>query len=690
MNVPFRARRPLAAPLALSLLSSALALHAHAQSHESPDEIVVTGVLRDRAPGEIAQSVTVVRGEELERIRAGNLGETLANQLGVSSSYFGAGASRPIIRGLAGARVQTLEDGLDSMDAATVSDDHAVTIEPLAADQIEIFRGPTTLLYGSGAVGGVVNTVTTRIPMSVPEDGFEGAFEVRGDSVADTRGAAVRLDGGGGKFAWHLDAGRRDSDDYEIPGYAHSDVDPATADEDEVYGVLENSAAESESAAFGASWIGDNGFFGVGINTFDSLYGIPGHSHEHEHEEGEEGEEEHGHEEEAVSIDLERRRFDVRGGFEGLAGPIEGVNLRLGVTDYEHVELEGEEVGTRFTNDATELRVELLHRAIGRWSGALGVQLGDREFAAVGEEAFVPPVDSRSLGVFVVEDLELDTWQLSFGGRLESLEHEPTNALAGFDDTATSLSFGSVRPFGDGYSFAATVSLSERLPVAEELYSDGPHLATGAVQVGDATLGKETAQHVDVGLRGNVGGGITWSVTAFQTQYDDFIYLADTGAEDAESELPIFAYAQGDADFTGLEAELFVPLLADGGHEFDMRLFTDYVRGELATGEALPRLPPLRYGARFEYHNDRLLVGLEATRYDDQDDIAPFEEETAGYMLVNADVRWRFATDTGPGLELFVNASNLGDEEARKHTSFVKDIAPLPGRNYALGIRSRF
>src|SRR5688572_22633734 len=225
MAISFRVRRSAAAPLALALFSSALASLAHAQSHESPEEIIVTGMPRDRAAGELPQSITVVGGDELERIRASNLGETLANQLGVSSSYFGAGASRPIIRGLAGARVQMLEDGIDTMDAATVSDDHAVTVEPLAADQIEIFRGPTTLLYGSGAIGGVVNTVTTRIPSAPTVDGIEGAFEVRGDTVSSARGAAVRLDGGGARLAWHFDAGRRDSDDYEIPGFAHADVD---------------------------------------------------------------------------------------------------------------------------------------------------------------------------------------------------------------------------------------------------------------------------------------------------------------------------------------------------------------------------------------------------------------------------------------------------------------------------------
>jgi iron complex outermembrane receptor protein len=567
--------------------------------------------------------------------------------------------------------VQTLEDGIDSMDASTVSDDHAVTVEPLAADQIEIFRGPTTLLYGSGAVGGVINTVTTRIPSRMPADGFTGAVELRGDTVADATGLAARLDGGGAKFAWHFDAGTRDSDDYEIPGYARAGVDPATADPDEPFGVLPNSAAESDSAAFGASWLTGDGFLGIGFNTFDTLYGIPGE------------------EEEAVRIDLSQDRLELRGGWNGMDGAIEGVDVKLAVNDYEHVELEGDEVGTQFTNDATELRVELLHRAAGRWSGAFGVQLGDREFAAVGEEAFVPPVDSNTLGVFLVEDVDLEAWQLSLGGRVESVEHTPSNGLPVFDEQATSFSFGGVRSFGDGYAFVVSAALSERLPVAEELYSDGPHLATGAIQIGDPNLQVETAQHLDVGIRGEADQ-LRWSLTAFSTQYDDFIYLADTGVVDPVDDLPIFAYTQADADFTGVEAEILLPLVSREANQFDMRLFADYVEGELASGESLPRMPPLRYGTRFEYHSERWLVGVEATRYDDQDEIAPFETETPGYTMTNADVRWRLVGATGMELELFANASNLGDEEARKHTSFVKDVAPLPGRNYAVGIRSRF
>jgi iron complex outermembrane recepter protein len=676
MNTAFRVRRLASPPLALTLLGSALALpaagqEAQAQTHESVDEIVVTGVLRDRAAVEIAQSVTVVGGDELDRIRASNLGETLSNQLGVSSSYFGAGASRPIIRGLAGARVQMLEDGIDSMDAATVSDDHAVTIEPLAADQIEIFRGPTTLLFGSGAIGGVINTVTTRIPSRAPEEGFEGAVELRGDSVADNRGAAVRLDGGSSKFAWHFDAGTRDSDDYEIPGYASAAVDSANPGPNDAFGVVVNSGAETDAGAFGASWLGDNGFLGVGINTFDALYGIPGE------------------EEEAVRIDLDQRRVDVRGGWQGLEGAIEGVNLQLGINDYEHVELEGAEIGTQFTNDGTELRLELLHRSAGRWSGAFGAQIGEREFAAVGEEAFVPPVDTSTLGVFIVEQIELEAWQLELGGRLDSLEHTPTGGLPTYDEDGTSVSLGAVRSFGDGYSFAASLSLADRIPVAEELYSDGPHLATGAVQIGDPTLDKETAQHLDLGIRGKAGA-VNWGVTVFDTQYDKFIYLADSGTVDPVGDLPMFVYTQADAKFQGVEAEVSFRLMEEGQNGIDVRLFTDYVKGELTSGENVPRLPPLRYGGRLQFHSERFLAGLEATRYDEQDDIAPFETVTDGYTLTNADFRWRIGVGSDGELELFANATNLGDELARKHTSFVKDIAPLPGRNYAIGIRSRF
>jgi iron complex outermembrane receptor protein len=668
--------RRLAAPLVLSPLGLAFDTPLDAQESGQLDEIVVTGVPRDRAAGELAQSVTVVGGEELERVRASTLGETLAGQLGVSSSGFAAGVSRPVIRGLAGARVQMLEDGIATMDAATVGDDHAVTVEPLAAEQIEIFRGPTTLLYGSGAVGGVVNTVTARVPSRVPGAGLTGAAELSGDTAARAHAAAVRLDGGRSRLAWHFDAGRRDADDYEIPGFAHTGVADATG---EAHGVLPNSAAESESAAFGASWLAENGFVGVGLRAFDTLYGVPGHHHEDEGLEEAEA---------PVRIDLEQRRLDLLGGVRGLSRAIPEINVQAGFNDYRHVELEGDAAGTRLTNDAAELRIELLHAAAGRWSGAFGAQLSERELAAIGEEAFVPSVDSRSRGLFVVEDVDLEPWQLSLGGRVETVEHRPANGLPAFDGTASSVSFGAVRPFA-GYELVATLASAERVPAAEELYSNGAHLAAGIVQVGNVSLTEETARHLDVGVRGT-SGSLEWSVTLFRTRYDGFIYLADTGARDPVTDLPVFAFAQAGADFAGAEAELFVPLVSHGARRFGARFFADYVRGELDGGEPLPRMPPLRVGTRFEYRNERLLAGVGAVRYAAQDHVAPFETETAGYTMVDADLRWRFAGSSGTELELYVNARNLGDEEARRHTSFVKDLAPLPGRNYAFGVRARF
>jgi iron complex outermembrane receptor protein len=379
---------------------------------------------------------------------------------------------------------------------------------------------------------------------------------------------------------------------------------------------------------------------------------------------------------------------DLKGGWSGLRGAIETVNLRFGINDYEHVELEGDEIGTRFTNDSYEGRLELVHAPVGLWTGEFGVQLGEREFSAIGEEAFVPPVDTTTYGVFLIEQLELDLWSLSLGARYETQEHAPTGAAA-FDDSAVSFSAAAVREIDGGYSFAVNLASAERLPVAEELFADGPHLASGVIEIGDPTLGTETSRHLDIGLR-KTAGDLTWSVTAFATDYEDFIFLRDTGTVDPNEELPVFAFDQQGAQFSGLEAEVFTPIANVGPGEFDLRIFADYVSAELDNGDDVPRIPPLRYGARLSYHTDRIAVGLEAMKYEEQDDVAPFEETTAGYTLVSADLDWAIPTRGGTDLSLFVRAANLLDKEARRHTSLVKDIAPLPGRNFSIGVRARF
>jgi iron complex outermembrane receptor protein len=655
---------------------------AHAQ-HEI-EEIRVVATPLEQSVAEIAQSVTVIGGDDLRRAQSTNLGETLAGQLGVSASSFGAGASRPIIRGLAGARVKMMEDGIDSLDVSTVSVDHAVSVDPLVAEQIEIFRGPTTLLYGSGAVGGIVNTVTNRIPESPPADGFDAGFELRGDTVADDRTGALRLDGGGDAFAWHVDALRRESGDYEIPGEAELHRPGEEEEEEHAFGVLENSAVETSSASFGGTWLGDDAFLGVAVSGFETLYGVPGHHHDEE--EPLPGEEE---EEEQVRVDLDQRRFDVKGGWTRPSAALEAINLRIGVNDYEHRELEGARIGTLFENQAYEGRLEFLHAPWGEWDGAFGVQFGEREFSAIGEEAFIPPVDTTTLGLFMLEERDFDDWTLSVGGRLDNQEHRPSDGSPDVSDTAASFSLAAIRRLADDYALALHLAVAERLPVAEELYANGPHLASQTFEVGNPALGTETSRHIDIGLRKSAGT-LTWSVTAFYTTFADFIFLRDTGENDLESELPIFEYAQDGAEIMGLEAEIFAPIAQLGSGELDLRLYADTVGGELDSGENLPRLPPRRIGARLQYHDERLILGLESAWYDDQGDTAPFEEPTPGYTMVNADLSWTLPRSSGPEISLFLKGTNLLDEDARRHTSLVKDFAPLPGRNFVAGLRATF
>jgi iron complex outermembrane receptor protein len=652
---------------------SAPAALAQTQTPGPMEEIQVIGTPHRASPSELAQSVTVLRDAALARAQGATLGETLAAELGVSASSFGAGASRPVIRGLAGARVRTLQDGIDSLDVSTVSDDHAVSVDPLVAEQIEIFRGPTTLLYGSGAVGGIVNTVTRRIPDYAPDSGFEGAIQLSGDTAADARSGAVRLDGGGDAMAWHIDALRRDSDDYDIPGYAEAVPD----DPSEPQGRLENSATETTSYSVGGSWLGADSFLGLALSGFDSRYGVPGHAHEE------------GSGEAPVNIDMNQRRVDLRGGWMGLEGFIESVNLRFGVNDYEHTEFEGDEAGTVFGNQAYEARIELMHAPRGQWVGTFGVQLGDREFSAVGEEAYIPPVDTQQLGVFILEGREFGAWDVSLGGRVESVEHTPSGAAARVSDTATSVSFSGVRQLGRDYALALHTAIAQRAPVAEELFAFGPHLASQTFEVGSTDIGVETSRHVDIGLRKTMGD-LTWSLTAFLTDFADFIYLRDSGTSDPDSGLAIFEYAQQDAKFTGIEAELFVPLVRAGRGELDLRLLTDYVEGELDSGESLPRLPPLRYGARLQYHNSRLIAGIEATQNARQDKIAAFETVTDAYTMMNVDLDWLIAQSNGRALRMLLRGSNLLDEDARRSTSLLKDVAPLPGRNFSVSLRASF
>ena len=729
MSSPAPIPRRLASALALALCTlPALAAQddpRHAEIKDL-DEVMVRATPLPQTAESLTRPVEVLAGSRLDEVRAATLGETVNRLPGVQSSYFGPGVGRPIIRGLDGARVQVLSDGLAAGDVSTVSVDHAVSIEPFLADQVEVLKGPSTLLYGSGAIGGAVNVVEGRIPEQATATPLQGRAELRAASGNDERTGMLRLDGtsSSGNLVFHVDALHRETGDYDIPGHAgieapHDDDDGDDHDAD-ADGTLANSAMRTDSAAFGLSWIGERGFLGVGSSLYNSRYGVPGHAHdEHGHgdEDEDHGEEDHGDEdghEDAVHIVMDQRRHELRAGLDAL-GAFDTLRVKLANTSYTHTEYEGQVVGTVFDNDSTELRAELVHRDWAGWDGAFGLQGSRRDFRAVGDEAFVPDSRSRDVGLFWIGRRTFDTLDLEIGARHDRNRIEVDAATAigpSRDFDATSLSAAARWHFGEDLHLSFGLDRAQRSPTAEELYSSGLHVATRSHEFGNPQLRHETANRVELGLHWH-RGPLTLGASLYALDYRDFIYLADTGIEDGGVTARL--WNQADSRFTGGELDLRWTVLDNDSGRWTLRGFGDVVRGRL-TGEGtqevafavphgdhahhytaelplsgdLPRIAPWRAGAELRWEGGAWRAGLGAIRHARQDRVAAHETATPGYTLVNANLAWHHDTASGQALELFVDGTNLLDEEARPHTSFLKDLAPLPGRSVAAGVRLFF
>jgi len=716
---------------------AAAALAGQISAEEEPEVIEEVVVLAHPLAEEgLAQASDVLGADELERKAVDNIGATVGNEPGIHNSSYGAGAGRPVIHGLGGARVRVMEEQIDTLDVSVSSGDHAVTVDPFVAERVEILKGSATLLYGSGAIGGVVDVHTGRIPDEVPER-IRGTLDLRGTDNGNGSNGAFRLDGGGGNVAWHVDAFAREADDYDIPGFAesaalhaleeeeehheedeHGDHDhdhdhdedeheDEHGDEEEVHGHLPGSGVEVRGGSVGFSVVGDRGFAGLAVSGIDSEYGIPGHSHaHHEHgheEEGHHDDEEHGddheehadhHEDEALHEDeappvvvLEQTRVDIEAGLADPFDGFEGVNLRLGINDYEHVENEAGEVGTAFSNKAWEARAELTHRPFGGWGGAFGIQLGDREFSVVGEEAFTPPVDTSSFGLFWVGERSLGRLGLEAGLRYDRVEHVPADGR-GRDFGGASASLGLIVPLGEGWEGTLLADYSSRAPVGEELFSDSPHPGTGVFEIGDPGLDREQARNLAATLtRG--GDGRSLRGTFYYTNFADFIYQAATGEE--RDGFDVRRYSQANATFTGFEVEGRVTVAEWGAGRLEVGAFFDMVSPKLdvSGNDNLPLIPPDRLGVSLEFTGNRLRANVDYVRASEQDDVAEFELPSDSYDDLRARIAWRLR----PGdmtVDLFVAGRNLTDDEQRLHTSVVKDLAPQPGRMIEAGMRMRF
>ncbi len=625
-----------------------------------------------------AQSVSVLSGADLDEQARNSLGDTLAQQPGVTSSSFGPGAGRPIIRGLGGDRVRILENGVSTQDVSSVSPDHPTTIESSLVDKIEVVRGPAALLYGTSAIGGVVNTFDRRIAEKLPEKPISGTMEMRAESADKTRSGVFGLDAPAGPLVFHVDGFKRRSGDISIPGFARTEAlrDSESLDYSEPKGRLPSSDTDNSNLTLGSSYVFSKGFLGAAVSEYNTAYGVPN------------GEPD-------ISIDATRKRVDVRGGVRDFGDYIESAIVRAGLVNYDHTEFEGSETGTVFKQDSFDSRLDVTHKEIHSLRGTWGVQVQGTKFEAVGEEAFQPPTDTGVYSVFGLEELLVSddvTWQL--GGRLDWNDTSTTGFDPGaqddfnVDETTFSQSTGAVWDVSPDYALALSVAHTERAPTGQELFADGPHVATGAFEVGDPDLGIERSLGTDLTFR-KKEGTVRGFIGGFFNRYWDYISLNPTGAE--EDDLPVYTFQAINADFVGFESQVAYFLRDREGEELSFDIQPDYVRArDRDNDEYLPRIPPLRLQVGTTYYNkDICRVRLEAQHVFAQHKTADFETSTDAYTMLNLYVNKELPSIM-KNLEVFARGTNLLSEKARNHTSFIKDVAPLPGASAMVGLRIRF
>lgn len=691
---------------------------------------------------ESALPINVLSEDELKMKQAATLGETLKNEVGVHSSYYGPVASTPIIRGLDGPRVLITQNGLDVGDASRVGPDHVVATETSTATQIEVLRGPATLFYGSGAIGGVVNVVDNRVPTSSDD---QVDYLLQYNDVSNEQQASVNIQTGTENIAFHLDAFWRDSKDYKLAGEADIHDEGHEDDHEEEHGGnrLANSSSTASGATFGSSYLFEDGFIGFSYGFMDRKYGIPGHSHGEEHE-GEHSEDLASDHDEEVGVyaKMQQDRWQLLGEYNFEQQFISKVATKFSYSDYQHQEIESGMVGTTFTNKSTEARIDLFHENTAGWQGAWTVHYKSSDFKALGEEAFSPPAKSEMFAVAWLEEKHFGPVLLQLGARIEQVNIDADDSLIGFEDshqhelhaesshdehhetlvsfdkqsfTPVSASAGLVWNYQPGYNLGFSTALSQRAASSGELFSFGPHIGTNTFEVGamfdvhqdgdelhvelaEKSPSVETSLNFDVTLR-KFNGDFGYVISAFYNRIDDYYYQQNTGLffveehghadeHEDESGLPILVYQQDDVEMYGAEAEFVYQVSSS----FKTSLIADYIRARLVNedeNDNLPRIPPMRVGAIFNYQADKFDSELSVSHYFEQEDVAELETNTDSYTMVDANFNY-YINGVGDDLTVYVKAQNLTDEHARVHSSFLKEVAPLPGRNFSIGIRGSF
>ncbi|MFM1911226.1 MAG: hypothetical protein RJB18_617 [Pseudomonadota bacterium] len=663
---------------------------AESASIQAPS-VPITGNPLGAGSDELVVPVYVLSGRELSIKRESTLGETLTGTPGVSSSYFGPNASRPIIRGMDGDRIRIMQNGVGALDASSLSPDHAVAIDPLIAEQIEVIRGPATVLYGAGAVGGVVNVIDHRIPKE-PLNGVMGRGETRFGGADNERSGAAVIDVGNGMFAIHADVYTRKTDDLSISSSAQNKLIGAGKADHVNNGKLANSAAKSDGGAFGASLTFDKGHIGVSYSEFNNFYGTVA--------------------EPTVKADMKSKRWDFSSEAHHLDTFIERIKFRMAFTDYKHQEIDNGEVGTTFLNKGVETTLEAGHAKIGNLSGVVGLQTQNTRFSALGVDAFVPSTHTSSQGIYLYEELPIDRLKLSAGGRIDKTTvksagggvDDPNTHLPKFGNatskqfTPKNLSAGALFSIDDNWSIATNLTHTERAPTQNELFSNGAHVATNQYEIGNKNLTVEKANGLDVQIRWKTEKH-SFSLGGFFTKFDNFINTYNTGLYSDDygntnsTQNNTFSLAEAKtigvpAIFTGMEAQGKFRIY-EGLGDLDLNVRGDYVRAtNEITNTPLSRIAPMRIGTGLDYQLGDFASKIDVLHGFKQDRVATNELPTNGYTLVNATISYRLKTALN--LEAFAKARNLLDEDIRDHSSFLKEIAPMGGRSVLFGLRGEF
>lgn len=659
------------------------------QDHDQPtQEVVITGT-RARATADVLGGTAVLTAEELTRDLRPTIGETLASQPGVSATSFGPNASRPVLRGFTGDRARLLIDGIGSIDVSNTSADHAAIINPLTADRIEVLRGPSALLFSPSSIGGVVNVIDSRIPRRMAESPLHFDGIATYGSAADERAVSGVVDVPvAGKIVIHADGSYTKTGDLRSGGYvltpelraqAAASADPDIQALADLKGKIPNTAARTWDVAAGAAIVDDRGSLGFSVSRYDSLYGVPIRYSLDPAVEAE-----------AVRLHAKQTRFDLRGDILTEAAGIHQIRMRLAAADYRHSEIEDTgAVGTTFYSQGLEGRLELVQETHGLWEGVTGGQFSTRNTRIVGEEKFLPRTESNQYGLFTLQSLDFGKLKAEAALRYEH-NHLTAQADADIGNPRYDRSFDSLSAsVGASYALAdrlrlgINISRSERAPTQEELFANGPHAGTQAFEIGNPDFTTEKAWGVEGTLKGS-GDGWSLSAAAYYNWFTDYIYDAPTGA--VQDGLPVFQYSQADARYYGFEVEGSARLAQLGKFAINADALADYVHAELVDQGPVPRIPPLRLMGGLEAQSEALAGRVEVEHSFAQDRITAFETPTDGFTLVNASISWKpFGADSHTSLTL--SANNLFDVEARRHTSVLKDYAPLAGRDLRATLR---